>query len=545
MDTVLQSLLWKEWQERKRAFFVCLAWIMCGVVYVIIYELVSGYRTPVARFGSVCMVYGMFMTVFLAMRVCLSEVTQSTLPFTSSLPISLSRVATVRLFGGIVCLAGPIFLGAIMLALLLALGILEQVPERREGFPYAFSIGELPSLAPTAGLMLLAKITSIAAISTTALFLILALIGAHRRHEVHIGFLGAAISFAWVLPSEAPMILSRAGLFHLEEWIGVLFPQSMVIYYTYGDGVGYFSDLDMANRIWLPLLLNVLILSGLVFWFTQRYGTRGISVTRQKKYRWNWPPLFSWLSFSHRGRAPSLIWINLRQSVPLAFAGLILAGIMASTNVLLASDSVATAVQMTAYCLPSAMWINGLLWATIVGTGIFAAELSPGLGHFWMSRPIKVHRWFWFKYFVGLCAVLLVLDGTTILLSWNSLPHSTANIFSHNRNQLLTWSYIACFPVLHAMMYSLAVLGVCWWKKPVRGAVTALVTFFIVGMVMQSIPGIREFEPLNVYNILSAAERQDQFDLSSSHFPLVFGMICLVTVFTTYLASRKVQRLEV
>ncbi|QDT41535.1 hypothetical protein Pan241w_15980 [Gimesia alba] len=142
MDTVLQSLLWKEWQERKRTFFVCLAWILCGLVYVVIYELASGYRTPVARFGSVCMVYGMFMTVFLAMRVCLSEVTQGTLTFTSSLPVSLSRVATMRMIGGIVCLAGPIFLGSILLAVLLALGILEQVPARRAGFPSGFSIRE-------------------------------------------------------------------------------------------------------------------------------------------------------------------------------------------------------------------------------------------------------------------------------------------------------------------------------------------------------------------------------------------------------------------
>ncbi|MCA9016749.1 MAG: hypothetical protein KDA77_15560 [Planctomycetaceae bacterium] len=544
MDIVLQSLLWKEWQERKRTFWVCLAWILSGVIYVIVYETVSGYRTPVARFGSICMVYSMFMTVFLAMRVCLGEVTQGTLRFTSSLPVSRSGVATVRLMGGIVCLVAPIFLGAMILALLLALGILEQVPARREGFPSGFSIGELSSLAPVDGLILLAKVTSIVAESASGLFLILALIGARRRSEVHIGFLGAAVSFTGILPTEARIMLSRAGLNSLIDWIGVLFPQSMVIYYSYGDGAGSFSDLDMANRIWLPLFLNLLLLVGLGYWFTRRYGTRSLSVARQRKRCWSWPPLFSWLSFPHRTQVSSLVWINLRQSVPLAVAGLILAGVLASANVLATGHTEGRTMQLTAYSLPSAMWITGLLWATVVGTGVFAAELSKGLGHFWMSRPIQIKRWFWLKYLVGLCAVLLVLDGTTILLSWNSLHYGAAMQSMYGSN-LLSWSYIACFPVLHAMMYSLAVLGVCWWKKPVRGAVAALAVFFISSMIIESIPGVSELDPLYVYNNLFMAERQGTFDLSGSHFPLVFGTICVVTLFTAYLASRKVQRFEV
>ncbi|QDT41536.1 hypothetical protein Pan241w_15990 [Gimesia alba] len=392
-------------------------------------------------------------------------------------------------------------------------------------------------------MILLAKVTSITAVSATALFLILALIGARRRHEVHIGFLGVTISFAWILPTEARMMLSRAGLDSMVDWIGALFPQSMVIYYGYGDGAGSFSDLDMPNRIWLPLFLNLLILAGLGYWFTRRYGTRNMSVTRQKKRRWSWPPFFSWLSFPHRRQVSALVWINLRQSVPLAVAGLLLAGVLATANVLSTGHTEGRAMQLTAYSLPSGMWITGLLWATVVGTGVFAGELSNGLAHFWMSRPIQINRWFWLKYLVGLCAVLLVLDGTTILLSWNSLNQDTAMQSMYYSN-LLSWSYIACFPVLHAMMYSLAVLGVCWWKKPVRGAVTALALFFVSSMMMESIPGVMDFEPLHVYNNLFMAERQGKFDLSGFHFPFVFGIIGMITVFTAYLASRKVQRLE-
>ncbi|QDU10013.1 hypothetical protein [Gimesia aquarii] len=543
MDLVLQSLLWKEWQEKKRILFVCLAWILCGVLYVVTYESTFGYRTPVARFGSICLVYSLFMTVFLAMRVCLSEVTHQTLSLSLSLPVSLQKIATVRLGFAVFSLVGPILLGALILAVLLASGVLEQVPARAEGFPSGFAITKLPSLSVTAAVILLAKITSIAIVQSMALFLILAVIGARRRREVHIGFIGAAVAFAWIFPTEARMMLQSSGFTHLQDWIGALFPQSMVIFYGYGDGQGSFSDLDLANRIWIPLFLNLIILSGLAYWFTRRYGTRTGLISHRKR-RWIWMPLFSWISFPHRRESSSLIWINLRQTVPLALAGLVLACVMAIANILSMGPSDGRPVVLTAYSLPSAMWIVGILWATVVGSGIFAAELAPGLGHFWMSRPISINRWFWFKYFVGLFAVLMVLDGTTILVSWNSLLQNSSQTTFYNTN-FLSWSYIACYPVLHSMMYSLAVLGVCWWKKPVRGAVVALSFFFIGSMVMESIPTISDYDPIFIYNNLFNAERNGEFSLTSFHFPLVFGMIGIIILLTAFLSSRKTQRLEV
>ncbi|WP_298868450.1 hypothetical protein [uncultured Gimesia sp.] len=544
MDLVLQSLLWKEWQERKRLLFVCLAWIMCGVVYVVIYESVLGFRTPVARFGSICLVYSLFMTIFLAMRVCLSEVSSRTLSFTSSLPVSLHRISTIKLGFALFCLLGPIFLGALILSVLLAFGLLEQVPARAVGIPQGFELINNSSLSAMAAIGLLGKLTCIIMVQSAGLFLVLAVIGARRRYEVHIGFLGAVIAFLWVIMVEARMMFKSTEFSLIHDWIGALFPQSMVIFYGYSNETGSFSDLDLANWVWMPLLLNLLILSGLGFWFTRRYGTRNGLVSRPEKRRWKYPALFSWISFPHRGQASSLIWINLRQAVPIALAGLALACVTAVANVLSTGHTEGRTMTMTVYSLPSTMWIIGILWATVVGSGIFAAELAPGLGHFWMSRPISINRWFWFKYIVGLFAVLMVLDGTTILVSWNSLHDLSSHASIYGTN-LLSWSYIACYPLLHSIMYSLAVFGVCWWKKPVRGAVMALVFFFASSILIESIPAISEYDPLYVYNNLFMAERKGEFLLTSFHFPLVFGMIGVITLFATYLASRKIQRLEV
>ncbi|WP_299469747.1 hypothetical protein [uncultured Gimesia sp.] len=552
MDFVLQSLLWKEWRERRGTFFVCLAWILCGVVYVLLYESASGCRTPVSRYGAVCLIYSLCMSVFLAMRVSLSEVTDQTISFSRTLPVSLSRVAAVRLGMAIFALIVPILLGALVLLVFLASGLLEQVPARSEQFRSGSEIVAIPgvnqvlraSLSAGGAVSLLMKVACISISQTTALFLVLCLLGARRRNEVHVGFLGAVVAFVWFI------LLSVRGMFPahsfpiLHDYVGILFPQSLVMFSSYSAGGVSWNDLDLADRVWLPLFLNLFLQCGLAVWFTRRYGTQNAVPSVRKWHFWKVPPLFSLVSIPFSRPVFSLMWINLRQSVPLALAGLILAGIMVMMETLGSHPNANNHWELVKYNLPGSMWVLGMLWATVVGSGVVASELAPGLGHFWMSRPIPIRRWFWFKYLIGLLAVLFVLDGTTIAVSWNSLflpPEEKMNYGA----ELLSWSYIACYPALHAMMYSLTVLGVCWWKKPVRGAVMPLAVFLIGSLVMESIPSITEFDPFFVYDNLHHAEREGEFDLSRSHFPVVFGTVCVITLLTAYLASRKVQRLEV
>jgi len=552
MDSVLQSLLWKEWRERRRTFFVCLAWILCGVVYVVLYESALGYRTPVSRFGSICLVYGLFMAVFFAMRVALSEVSNGTLDFSSVLPISLTRIAAVRLGFALISLIAPVLLGGLILTILLALGIMEQIPARLDSANSGFDISNRPSLSSIAAISLLGKVTCVSAAQTMGLFLVLSVIGARRRYEAHIGFLGAVIAFLWFFMMIAREMLRSFQSPLLQNWIGTLFPQSMVMYFSYSDANGSYNDLDLAGRIWLPLLLNLLILFGMAVWFTRRYGTQNAVVSVRKRRRWHCPPFFSWISFPHERQSVSLIWINLRQAVPIALAGLALACVMSLATVLSMSPFDSSVDQMhgkntltlVAYNLPASTWVIASLWATIVGSGIFAAELAPRLGHFWMSRPISLNRWFWFKYFVGMFVVLLVLDGSTIAVSWNSMDIPASQVTNYETNHL-SWSYIVCYPVLHALLYSLAVLAVCYFKKPVRGAAVSFALFLVVSIVLESIPVVADYDLLYVYNNLFMAERKGEFNLANHHFPLVYGTLFVITIFTAYLASRKVQRLEV
>ncbi|QDU49133.1 hypothetical protein [Gimesia panareensis] len=551
MDPVLKSLIWKEWQERKWTFLVCLIWILTGVVYVVCYESITGCRTAATRYCTICLVYSVFMSVFLSMRVSLSEVTNETLAFSRSLPVPLSRIAAVRLGVGLCSLLVPILLGALILILPLAGGMLEQVPGRANANASGSDIMTISgvdvtlrtSLSAGIAVGLLIKLTCISLVQAGALFLLLCVAGARRRSEVTLGLLGTVIACVWFIL--VPLRVFFGPQFHfLHEWIGSIFPQSLVVFFTYSSENATWNDLYLANRVWLPLLLNLLLQVGLIFWFLRRYGTQNrVSISGRFQF-WKMPPLFSLISTPLPRPLFSLIWINMRQSVPLALAGLCLACFLVlmetGSNLFYSWNS----WEAFRHQLPGSMHTLGLLWATVVGAGVIGAELAPGLGHFWRSRPISVRSWFWLKYLIGLLAVLIVLDGTTIYVSWDTLFMSAEEKMRYSLTSILSWTYLACVPLLHAMLYSLAVLGVCWWKKPVRGAVVAAVVFFMTSLLMESIPGVSNYEPLNVFNNLAQAERKGIFDLSLHHFPLVFGVITGITLGAALLAFRKLQRLE-
>ena len=136
-----------------------------------------------------------------------------------------------------------------------------------------------------------------------------------------------------------------------------------------------------------------------------------------------------------------MIWLELRQSVPLAAFGLLLAVLMSIAGLLIERQhphSFGTSVLME---MPHSMFVVAMLWAIVVGSGLYSADLSPGLGTFWRSRPISPDLWFWTKFLVGLAAVLGVLDGITILVSWDS-PRETMT-------SGMSWAYIGCFPIIH------------------------------------------------------------------------------------------------
>ena len=228
----------------------------------------------------------------------------------------------------------------------------------------------------------------------------------------------------------------------------MLLPQSLAIQWGYGaeDG-GSYVDHQLVPGRWIAIALSLPLLVMVGRLFIAKYGrTRKPSSSGYRsRFRFALPSFLSRVPIPLPGRFAAVIWLELRQAVPLAACGLLFALLMTVLGVLFSSQlnhpySFGTSVLMD---LPGSMFSLGMLWAVVVGSGLYSADLSPGLGTFWRSRPISVGMWFWTKFLIGLAAVLGVLDGTTILVSWNAprLDMSSG----------MSWSYVGCFPIIHAL----------------------------------------------------------------------------------------------
>lgn len=115
----------------------------------------------------------------------------------------------------------------------------------------------------------------------------------------------------------------------------------------------------------------------------------------------------------------------------------------------------------------------------------------------------------------------------------------------------MSWAYLACMPLLHALMYTMAVLGTCLLRKPFLGGVLAIAVFSLFNILTELIPAAKAFNPINVHNNLlfeerglSNAQRITNFDLTQHEYPFVFGMMVLTIIAMAIISSRLTKPLQ-
>lgn len=532
------SLLWKEWRERRKSLAFLTVWFVVCALHVAVYERCHAYRNPVARYFGIGEFFGLFVAVFLAVRTSLGEVKERSLGFSMALPISSRCFACHRLAGALFVLAGPILLGAVLLALPLAFGFLEQTS------PFSKLTGPgnvacRPSLPPAVAVGLLWQATAIVVAQAVELLLILSVIGTRCRTEAQAGFLGVVGAVIWPHLGGAHNLAGQFDLRSAFDWLAVVIPQSLALGYGYGDNHGTYADLSIAGHVWGPLSLNFLVLLGLGFVFSIRYGTRRVPSAESPSgwLHWQFPYLLDRLPNCFPGPIGALLWLNLRCSLPIATAGLMLANLITAVSFVLFGPKIDAPLFLAVVGhLPTTMFLLAMLWGPIVAASLFAPEFQPGLESFWRSRPIAPGTWFWMKFLTGLAVTLGILDGVTIIASWKS-PYAQFP----NR---MSVSYIACLPVLHGLLYSLAAYAVCRLRRPIAGIVAALAAFAIVSFVVESIPATRQLEPFAVYYRLLDREQAGVIDLSACDYVVVYGGLAALAAAAGMLASRRIVQVE-
>jgi hypothetical protein len=537
----MNSLWWKEWRESRRYLAIFIAWMALAVCRVIGHQLGPHFSTPVGHFSGLALIYTFFVALVLAVRTSHGERTDGTIAFSAALPVSLRQMATVRIVSAALTLAVPIVIAAGILALALAGGLVEQAELRLPGY-----------LTP---LEHLGSVTAIAILGGVELLLVLSLLGCYLRSQAQIGLVGAVVAFGSLIRlGFSSRIFDTLNQYPWARVIyGALLPQSLVMpwgsfherggfYYTdHSTDHGlwqYYTDHEVAQYRWSVMILSLLVLALIGRLFVTRYGTLRGSSTRAKprRLRIAFPPILSRIPIRLPGRMLAMIWLELRQAMPLAACGFLLAVLIAIASVPLGLrfDDSPGASLLTA--LPGFLIIVAMLWPVVVGSGLYSADLNSGLGAFWRTRPISPDLWFWTKFVVGLAAVVGVLDGVTMLVSWKA-PRTEMTTST-------SWAYVGCFPIIHALMYALAVLGTCWFRRPVIGGILAILGYSVLEVAITAFPRTARLEPINVFNELLSAERSGQVDFTQHGYPLVYGVLVVSIVLLALLSSRLARPLQ-
>jgi ABC-type transport system involved in multi-copper enzyme maturation permease subunit len=527
----MNNLWWKQWQENKRHLVVFMVWMILGACYAIAYQMGHKFRAPVGQFSSVASFSATFTAVFLAMRAARGEQADGTHSFSSALPVSLRRIATIRILGAAATLILPILAAAVLMSVALSSGLVEQAVPRVLGSYVSLPDRETATLAVALGQLW--SVTAVAAFAGLELLLVCSVAGCWLRNQSQIGLMGAVIAFVALLASGLLWTAHRNPVAQLVY--GACFPQSLVIHWGYGSERGDYVDHEIASYHWIALALAVPILVFIGRLFVSHYGLYRTERSSPAPGRPGLKTPSVWFRIPlHRfGRLTALIWSEFSQSLPLAICGLLVAFLMTLADVIMDGRSHHSLGASMLMDLPHSTWAVAMLWGVVVGSSLYSAELSPGLGSFWRSRPISPGKWFWSKFAIGLLAVLSVLDGVTILLSWASPKDSMTTGMS--------WAYVGCMPIQHSFLYALAVLGTCWLRKPVIGGFVALAGFVILTVAIGAFPATSPFEPINVYDKLLQAERARHMDFTRHGYPLVYGglvlMILLIALFSYWLAK--------
>ncbi len=530
----MKSLLWKQWQENRGYLAIFLAWMVLAAIYSIGYEVGYGFHAPVGHFSGLSLFYTICAAVFLAMRAAQGEQSAGTLSFSASLPVSMRRIAAVRIGGAVATLAIPVLVAAAVLSLALASGFVEQAGPRGVEFLPRLPQRETASLLTA--LEQLASVTAIAIFGGIELLLVLSVFGCWLRSQAQVGLLGAVMGLGSMIASGLFWYGERRP--YVQLVYGAVLPQSLAIQWSYGEEHGGYTDHELAQYRWIALGLSIPVLLIIGYLFVIRYGRlKDIALpAKPGRFRFSTPSLWSHIPIRLRGRWTALIWLELRQSGPLVTCGLLFALLIAIVSVLTEPRGNYSTGASVLAAMPHTISFVGMLWATVVGSGLYSAELDPRLGAFWRSRPISSDMWFWCKFIVGLAAVLIVLDGVTILASWNAPRDSPTTGMS--------WAYVGCFPVIHALLYALAVLGTCWLRKPVIGAFMAILGFAVLNIAITTFPLTDHLDPFTVYNNLLRDERAGHVDLTQHGYPLVYGVLAVSTFILGLVSSRFARPLE-
>ncbi|MBA3484507.1 MAG: hypothetical protein H0T51_22110 [Pirellulales bacterium] len=473
MNSVWQSLLWKEWREHRLILAILAA------LFIVIPPIFS-LRTPTNFFSilSFTLFAVPMVSMFIAMNIAAGEQSAGTIRFLQSLPITGRKPAAAKLFWAVATVIVPILL-AVGAAVLWS-WMLEEAAQ--EAIAYDEGVYQT---APGSWFAARCFTPSVAAIS---LILWMAAAGVNRSDEVRAGAIGIlVVASYWLLIALGGYTLDVLGLREPYR----LFP---LLFSTAPGGVGILSDRmsfasddsSMLAKYWPLAVVGVLSHGALAAWYVGRFG-RVVPGKPQAVERPAAPRDRHWLAPPLRSPLFAIAWKQLRESGPLAVLGATCIAAIAIfiyvAHFSLDRAEVSDLTPVDMFEGMAAAWIIvGLMVATVAGVGVFMDDLKPGLYAFWRSRPINVDQWFAVKFIAGLLVTVVTLAIPLLLVTAYLLIVPDAYAIHHKVSINDAIRFVGVGLLAQSGLYSAAVAAIVLLRRPIHAAFASLAAAWVAGM---------------------------------------------------------------
>jgi hypothetical protein len=495
------NLFWKEWHEQKWKLLALTAIALSVCVALLCQDL--GNVAFSLFFTNLS--YAMLAPILMGMGVCAGEHATGVIQFVRAQPISMRRVATVRWIAGACVLLIPLLCVTAICWIVMCLK--EQVGPQSVRTGAFFQVNSALSESST-----LFVISFAGMVACLNLYAWIVAVAVNQRTEFRAGLVGLLVTVA----------ISFAGIGGLSGWdnhlpnVSVPGLFGLISSPLVSLGITDFIRHSLPWLVVLAVVWQVFLTFCLMQMMVFRYGREerwlsGDFFKRTRTLQTEACLLGKPLSSQWR----ALLWLQIRQSLPVCVVGL-------TVVVGIALTIVASEIEPDAF---DAMYpIVGCVLALLIGVGSFVSELQPDLHTFWRSRPISPSSWFWFKFIGGAIALIGLFDMPCLLLSWSGI--------------LGTWSHgsASVFPILlHLSCYSVAVFFAC----TVRHSTYA--TVFAVGVMLSAIL-IPELPYVRLPEYLSFLMLWNEDVRGNSHLLLALILVGAVVIPTTIAAAYLVKQ---
>jgi hypothetical protein len=401
MNSIWYSLAWKEWHEHKwkLASMVSILWGAAALVFLFIKP--DDLLAVAIGIVGLCMLP---LSMFIGLGAAAGERSRNTLPFLESLPTPLWRVAIVKIVMGLFSL-----FAAIALSIALLMVVWEYIAwQTGHNTGRAIRQLDLNSLTGRPYLDFFIILAPLAA----SVFLWSAAAGVNRRDEVSAGARAVifvvgwsivlALCFAlanWIVDFSIPANRDKWA------WLGVL------AFATLPGGTFPAGTISLDLKPPIPLTLtfvtaavtNCLLLAVYVL----RFGKFRQAEVRSRRAAERQSARGEWLSAPRFSPATALSWKQVRESGPVAIAGIaVCAGVTLVTVLVALIDRRQPIPEAIGEAYPFMAIFFGTLVALVAGIGVCLNDVNPKINEFWRSRPIQPDLWFWIKFVTGLVVVL-------------------------------------------------------------------------------------------------------------------------------------------